>query len=1040
MDRLAVRRYILVTIGIAGLLYSSAVLWTVWDHLELGVQCLFADVPPPGIKESGPQVGLVDAEAEIVGPRPVPGDYLVRLAGEPVPTFMHFKHRAAEIDPPYALPPGPVLRNKQELYSPARQTTTAAEDLGGQWQLRGDLPPLVEIAGQRWAQAEFLRPVERKGQSGAQRIVCWLKLQPVSTTQLLRSFVWFQLVLVILAIGALVTFSRPADRATSLFFALCGVHAITFLGAFHWPSLVGNRLLSWPFVVAALLLAPLTLHFYFLFPHAWPLFQRWRPQMLVVLYALPVVWSALMIVTMYQISQSFAAQAATADLIGQLDRLTLLIYSYLAASVVMFVISQGLVVYTFIRSQSAAERAEARLLVGALLVASIPVGSLIYLANADRAAFAYGPVSRWMTFAISLLFIVSHAISISRYKLMPLAKMLNRGMVYVAISFGVTALFCLMVGMITTLVGQYFFRWENALAAGLTAMAVVVLLGLVRDRFQQAVDRRFSRQKIQLDRAMQRLSAAVEQLVEPADLARQMLYSALDAVGAKRGAVLLRREPGGRFELASAAGAGWETLDLDGDGPLPAALRGEGVLKLRPPLAATWQRPLLQAGTSVAFALEFDDQILGIALLGPKDDEAAYTDEDANFLLALARTTALALHSAQGRQTIESLQERLADKIEKIAEQQRWIRTLQGELLGNRPPATPEAAAAAELPAASETLQHDIRGTGPAVQQMLAQVAKIARTQSSVLIRGESGTGKELLAQAIHQNSPRAASPFVAVHCAAFNAGVLESELFGHVKGAFTGADRDKVGRFELASGGTLFLDEIGDINLETQTKLLRVLQQRTFERVGGTQSLAADVRLIAATHRPLEQLIRRGLFREDLFYRLNVISLVCPPLRERREDIFELALHFLRNYAPQAGKLVVRIEDDAFEALLAYDWPGNIRQLENAIERSVVLADGDAIRLEDLPSEVRGIETPSRRSRLRAVPAGVGRLAAGSQPRFDADQAGHDSLSDEVATHERQRIEAALAACGGNKSQAAKRLGIPRSTLFSKLRRLGIE
>ena len=213
-----------------------------------------------------------------------------------------------------------------------------------------------------------------------------------------------------------------------------------------------------------------------------------------------------------------------------------------------------------------------------------------------------------------------------------------------------------------------------------------------------------------------------------------------------------------------------------------------------------------------------------------------------------------------------------------------------------------------------------------------------------MLIRGESGTGKELLAAAIHQASPRAARPFVKLHCAALSQSLLESELFGHVKSAFTGADRDRVGRFEQANGGTLFLDEIGDINLEVQTKLLRVLQEMSFERVGSSQPITVDVRILAATHQDLEALIRAGRFREDLYYRLNVICLYTPALRERREDIFELAVYFLNLHAQRTGKLVTHLDPEAVEALAAYDWPGNIRELENVIERAVVLADGLAV------------------------------------------------------------------------------------------------
>jgi transcriptional regulator with GAF, ATPase, and Fis domain len=427
------------------------------------------------------------------------------------------------------------------------------------------------------------------------------------------------------------------------------------------------------------------------------------------------------------------------------------------------------------------------------------------------------------------------------------------------------------------------------------------------------------------------------------------------------------------------------------------------------------------------------------------------------------------------------LQTRLADHVAKIAEQQRRIVFLQAELLNRGPQRlagrTTRDLSADETPIAgrrgtrrqlkiesraetattspedaqaiaTDSIGPALFGSSPALKQLLAQAVKVASSPASVLIRGESGTGKELLARTIHAHSPRHAGPFVAVHCAALSTGLLESELFGHVKGAFTGADRDRAGRFELAHGGTLFLDEIGDISLETQIKLLRVLQERAFERVGGASRIDVDVRVIAATHQNLEELIRRGQFREDLFYRLNVISLRCPPLRERTGDLFELAMQFLRQYAERSGKHLTRIDEDALDALSGCSWPGNIRQLENAIERAVVLADGDSITRADLPPEVLAVSpsadpealrpdrSATRRGRARATaPAAI------DEPLLLAAHAATDEPFDVgFDDFERQRLLATLEECGGNKSLAARRLGMPRSTLFSKLSRLGID
>src|SRR5207302_7850791 len=310
--------------------------------------------------------------------------------------------------------------------------------------------------------------------------------------------------------------------------------------------------------------------------------------------------------------------------------------------------------------------------------------------------------------------------------------------------------------------------------------------------------------------------------------------------------------------------------------------------------------------------------------------------------------------------------------------------------------------------APNEALEQDLQpkllcgivGSGPAVQQVLQLIKKVSSTRSAVLIRGESGTGKELLARALHEGSPRASKPYIKVHCAALSPTLLESELFGHVKGAFTDAHKDKIGRFELADGGTLFLDEIGDISLEVQTKLLRVLQEKTFERVGSSEPVRADVRVIAATHQDLERLIEAGRFREDLFYRLNGFPITLPPLRERREDIPELALHFLAHCCKRTGKQVLGIEDDAVACLKAFHWPGNIRQLENVIERAVVIVEGPTITEYELPPEIQAAEMgPKQDSPLAAAPP-IG---------VEAERAERDGL-------ERERLVRALAAADGNK------------------------
>jgi two-component system response regulator AtoC len=302
----------------------------------------------------------------------------------------------------------------------------------------------------------------------------------------------------------------------------------------------------------------------------------------------------------------------------------------------------------------------------------------------------------------------------------------------------------------------------------------------------------------------------------------------------------------------------------------------------------------------------------------------------------------------------------------------------------------------------------------PKMVEILSTVEKVAPTSATVMIYGESGTGKELIARAIHRLSPRVAKPFVEVHAGALPETLLESELFGYEKGAFTGAVTAKPGRFEMANGGTLFLDEVGDISLGVQVKLLRVLQERRFERLGGTRSIDVDVRVVAATNRDLQQLITDGLFREDLFYRLNVVPITLPPLRQRQGDIPHLVAHFLDKY--KAGNKT--IGNDAMEALTGYPWPGNIRELENTIERIVILSAGDEIGVDDLPAEVR---------------AGVAPSGARTHP-FELPEEGIDL--EEV---EMDFLRQALEHSGGNTPKAAKLVGLTPKIFEARAQRLGL-
>jgi DNA-binding NtrC family response regulator len=327
---------------------------------------------------------------------------------------------------------------------------------------------------------------------------------------------------------------------------------------------------------------------------------------------------------------------------------------------------------------------------------------------------------------------------------------------------------------------------------------------------------------------------------------------------------------------------------------------------------------------------------------------------------------------------------------------------------------------ATRLPGTRRPAPQRIVGRSPALENCLALVERVARSEASVLVTGESGTGKELVARAIHAGGPRAARAFVAVNCGAIPESLLESELFGHVRGAFTSAVAAREGRFALADGGTLFLDEIGDMSPALQVKLLRVLQDGTFEPVGSSQMRRVDVRVIAATHQDLERRLADGRFREDLYYRLNVVPIELPPLRERRGDVPLLVEHFLERIAEATGKRLEGVTQAAMGQLCAHDWPGNVRELENLVERLVVLKDGGWIEVDDLPAAYRNCGSAALRSAPSLPESGL-------------------SFRAEVARFEAEILLAALERTGGNKSRAAALLGLNRTTLLEMLRTRGL-
>jgi transcriptional regulator with GAF, ATPase, and Fis domain len=891
------------------------------------------------------------------------------------------------------------------------------------------------------------------------------------------SCVWFLQELLIFAVGARVFWKRPGDVSARLFFVLCLVTVGAYMGGYHWTEIVVRPALIYPFVFFALLVPVVNLHFFLVFPRQNPLFLRHRRLVLSLLYGIPVVflaaiWGSMYMSHWFRLYDSGIRTTAAERVIHGLA------LCYIAIATLIFSLCIPCLVFSYRRARTRAEKNQVKWILLASLIASVLIGYLLWQAWNDTANLGRDSAA-WPMVGVSLLYTIAYAFSITRYKLMQVEEIINRSVVYFA--FSVTAGLTYSAVLLASgwLIGHRLLSTNptswGAMVAALSVIVVLILSEVARGRFQRVIDRQFFREKYKFDQAMQKMRVAVGSLVDRITLGKRLLEGAVEVLRVEWGALYLREPSEKAFHLAVCHGPTPDQQTLAMDNPLVVRLQQTPAARLSHALAAGASSDpatdaMIALGGEAASAVGGNGQLAGMLILGPKRSGMPFEDEEMAFLGALSSVATLALHSAGIQQTLETLNHELRDKVEKIAEQRRRILILQEQLrdraerdrdgliqAGGGPPAL-----AGENPQDDpfDAVFDQIKGSSAAIRGMIAMARKVAASPSAVLIRGESGTGKELLAAAIHAASPRAARPFVKVHCAALSQNLLESELFGHVKGAFTGADRDRVGRFEQANGGTLFLDEIGDINLEVQTKLLRVLQEMSFERVGSSLPTRVDVRIVAATHQDLEALIEAGRFREDLYYRLNVIPMQTPALRHRREDIFELAVYFLNQHAERAGKFLTHIEPEAVEMLMAHDWPGNCRELENVIERAVILADGPALTIDDLPLDVR---QPGRRRFRPRIPVAVGpqagdQVAAGSsaaagsssshtrlQPRTrprgsqPATDGGGDEWNSEFLVYERQRLIDVLNEAGGNKSVAARLLAMPRSTFFSKLKKHGI-
>lgn len=992
-------RWLLLTSGIGIVLYALIVVWYAQGTPTIGLQCAFST-----------RIGEVDSRyfPETL-PQPVqprPGDRIVTLGPKAIRSWSDYIIMLSGL---WQLP---VYEVEPEATFDQMRTEP------------GRFEGLIRRGDHLWVWVEL----EREGQPlGAFAVVA---TPPID--EFMSSLLWFIFKIAFFAVVGVVAWQRPDYAPARRLFFLCVVTVGAFMGGYHWLRIASAPPLVLVMMVCIVLLPAVCLHFYITFPRPKAVFERHPRLTLAGIYALPGLVLGFLLVTYLTLVYVYRTEGPVETVIGIARILGWEIAVSIVVSTLLFLACVAALIHSYVSSRpDSLERKQVQWILTGALAAMVPISYALYLAATDVDRFGLGGAA-WPMFLVSMFFTAAYVISISRYGLMEVGQVLNWGIASLVISLAAGIVYSGLIFLSTVLIGSQLESqspFQQAVWVSFTAWLLLLGLDLFRWRMRKATDRLLHREKYQLERTLERMGQAVEQLVDEPTLCRRLLTALSELLDFSQGAIYVRQGQPPVFTLASHLKDRPSLQELPPGSPLIDALMQSPLVRVPPVLGpiAPAQRQLASLGGEIALALRHHGQVIAVFIVGRRT-VGRYDVEELHLLTTFAQLASLALHSARGRQQIETLNRDLQAKIEKISEQQRRIVALQSQLLreSSTATATETPAPASSAPAPSPhglNLSRPIIGSSLLTQELLGTVRKVANSASAVLIRGESGTGKELLARALHENSSRADKPFVKVHCAALSPGLLESELFGHVKGAFTGAHRDKVGRFELADGGTLFLDEIGDISLEVQTKLLRVLQEMTFERVGSSEPVQVDVRIIAATHQDLERLMREGKFREDLFYRLNVITIRMPPLRERREDIPELAHYFLGVYGQRNGKAITLIEDEAMLALKAYDWPGNIRELENVIERAVVLTDGPALTLADLPEEIaQAVAQPSGSSNGRADEV--------------LPEASWTARQEQA---ERERLVKALAAARGNKAQAARALGIPRSTLISRLEKYGL-
>lgn len=976
-------RTLVLTGSFLAMVFSFAVVFYSWSFPEIGVRAVFSLDIQYFQKEN-----LLNSDQEL----PLTGDKITALDGNTIYSWPQF------------------LRTVQQL--PIRNSADG-------------VPNTVRLG--------FYRPSDQTNHESL------LLYGQTSLENMIPSFLWLVLKMAMVFAGGLILWWKPTEDSARQFFILGLVSLVAYMGGYHWWRIATQPMLIFCFQAGAIFLPAVSLHFFMIFPKQ-KLFLVRRPLVTFsVVYGVPSLFLFLMITGYFRLRMIYGVDAASAEGSNFILREMLLeIYFYLAVAFVWFLGCIGCLIHSFRNASDETQRNQVKWILMGCIAALAPIVYSGFIVFTDASRFGRGGAT-WPMFAASLFVTASFSVSITRYKLIQLSQYLSSGFSYFLMSSLAGLIYYGIVFSGMLLVGTQFIEQPSlsqvAMVSG-TAMIIILMLDRLRGRMKAALDRRFFKEKIKLDQTFRKMSQAIESLVDPLLMARRLLLTTTESLGVPKGSVFLKAPDFPGFKLADYLGNAPRQDVIYNDSVLAKVLlKGESVcLDLASmPSDPAIRKVLNSLGGVTIVPLQHEEDLTGFLVLGQKGS-GAFTIDDLNLLAAFSQITVLGLVSAEGHKKIDLLNNELKGKVVKIAEQQNRILALQSQL--SRGSQLSEVTDGQVTDALSVNTAGELHLNGQAqklvgssqqIKYVMELVGKVAPGGSAVLLRGESGTGKEVVAQVLHEQSSRADKPFVKVHCGALSAGLLESELFGHVKGAFTSAIKDKIGRFEAANGGTLFLDEIGDINQEVQIKLLRVLQEKIFEKVGSNVPIQVDVRIIAATHQNLEELIRQGKFRSDLFYRLNVFPITIPTLKERDDDIPELSYYFLQKACYKLGKTIVSIDDEALLCLRAFSWPGNIRQLENVIERGVVITSSKSLQVDDLPDEIKAMAYDFNSS-VEVTNSGQGLIKVTDQSKSD------------YLRREKDKIFQALSQHGGNKSKASRSLGMARSTLVSRMKKLGLE